>query len=196
MNKQKKIILGISGYMGSGKTTVGKYLKKRGCAFIDADEVVDELYAVGNVGYEKIQSFFGRDFLKKSGEIDRQKLARFVFDDKNKLKILNNLIHPLVFHEIKRIMTFMKNEVVAIEATYFNKKSIGGLIDKMIWIECSGEVLHSRAGKKGKWHRDSFKKVIKVQEQPVKVDFVLKNNGTKGHLYKQIDRIWNSLRSW
>ena len=76
---KNKFILGIAGYMCSGKSTVGKYFQDKGFFFIDADKVVNDLYEPGKDGYLKIANFFGEKYLKKNGQIDRKKLAKFVF---------------------------------------------------------------------------------------------------------------------
>src|SRR5579883_2532813 len=98
----KRFVLGIAGYIGSGKTTVGRIFEELGAEFIDADKVVDELYQKGEDGYRKILSFFGEEYFKKNGELNRKKLAQAVFGDPKKLRILHDLIHPLVTNLIQK----------------------------------------------------------------------------------------------
>ena len=100
----KKFVLGIGGRLCAGKSLAGEYFESRGAVRVDADKIVNDLYRPGCDGHRRISSFFGEDFLTSDGEVDRKKLARFVFGDRAKLHILNTLIHPLVCNEIRKII--------------------------------------------------------------------------------------------
>ena len=117
-----KFILGVCGYIGSGKSEVLSVLEDEGWFVIDADKVVHDLYKPDASGQRKISDFFGNEFLRSDGSVNRSKLRKVVFEDVKKLKILNALIHPLVFSEIGRILDGVENDRVAIEAVYFEEK--------------------------------------------------------------------------
>jgi dephospho-CoA kinase len=131
----KKFILGICGCIGSGKSEVLKILEHKGWFVIDADKVVHGLYEPGGTGQRKIADFFGDEFLKSDGSVNRSKLRKVVFEDVKKLKILNALIHPLVFSEINEIVDGSNSDKIAIEAVYFEDKYLGGLVDGLLLIE-------------------------------------------------------------
>jgi len=190
--KDRKFILGIAGYIASGKTEAGRYLEKLGAGFIEADEVVNTLYRQGGDGYRKIASYFGRDFLRKNGEINRKKLAKFVFSDVRKLKILNGLIHPLVHGEIRRIISKKREKVVAVEAAYFDKGGLLGVVDRIIWIECGRDLLKKRA-MRGGVSAEMYEKIIGCQRRPEKVDFVVDNGGRKAAMFRQLKAIFDGL---
>ncbi|HRY91613.1 MAG TPA: dephospho-CoA kinase, partial [Candidatus Gracilibacteria bacterium] len=141
----------------------------------------------------KIKSFFGVEYLLKNGDLNRRKLAREVFSDKNKLRILNNLIHPMVVQEIKRKVSMIKSGVVALEAVYFEKGFLRDVVDKIIWVDCPKEVLMKRINKERKYDAGVLEKVLELQKKPEKVDFVISNAGNKRDLLGKLKKIWPSL---
>ncbi|MDR1801321.1 MAG: dephospho-CoA kinase [Lachnospiraceae bacterium] len=96
-------IIGITGGIGSGKTQVMEYMHDRyGATICHADDVAKKLQKKGQPCYEPIVSFFGNEILDNKNEIDRKKLANIVFADKEKLRVLNSIVHPEVKSEIQR----------------------------------------------------------------------------------------------
>jgi dephospho-CoA kinase len=186
----KKYVLGISGYIGSGKTTAGKFFHKLGAIYIDADTIVGELYVRGAEGYRRILDNFGKEYFKRNGDLNRNKLATVVFGDKKKLRILENLIHPLVMGRIKDIIKGGDDGVYVIEATYFKKKHLGSLVDGLVWIESSKDVLFRRLSRNRHIDRDFFEKILNVQFEPPNVDFTVRNNGSKKDFEKLLYKIW------
>jgi len=186
----RRTIFAIAGYIGSGKSEAGKFLAKQGALFIDADEVVNDLYKPQQDGYRKIVNYFGKQYLLKNGVLNRKKLAKFVFNDQHKLKILNFLIHPLVSNEIQKILDKSGQKYIAIEATYFEKKHLLRFIDRLIWIDCRKNILLKRALKKKDLTEKMFAQIFKSQQKPEKIDFTVTNNGTKKDLYAQLKKIW------
>lgn len=189
----KKYVLGIAGHIASGKTTVGKYLQKLGAEYIDADQVVDQLYGRGQDGYRKIFSFFGEEYFKKDGELNRHKLAKVVFGDPKKLRILHDLIHPLVTSSIQKLVDKSAAKVIVIEATYFEKKHLRKLISGLLWLECPKELLFKRLSKTSKPDRKLFERIYRIQVKPDQIDFVLTNAGTKPALQKEVKKVWKSI---
>jgi len=189
----KKFVLGISGYIGSGKTLVGHILTGVGVQFIDADEVVDTLYLKGHEGYRKIQQFFGEEYLTGEGELNRKKLAKVVFSDPNKLRILHALIHPLVTTEIQKMVDKSHSRFIAIEATYFEKKHLRKIITALLWVECRKAVLFRRFHRGRKLQKDLFEKILRIQVKPGNIDYVIQNNGTRVGLKKTMTVFWKKI---
>ena len=165
-------------------------MAEQGALFIDADEVVNDLYKPQQEGWRKIVNYFGNQYLLKSGAINRKKLGKFVFNDQNKLKILNFLIHPLVTNQIQKILDKTKEKYIAIEATYFEKKGLLKFVDKVIWIDCSKEILLKRTLKKKVLTAKMFGQILKSQQKPEKIDFIVTNNGSRKDLHVQLKKIW------
>jgi len=187
---KKKRVIGIAGFIGSGKTTAGKYLRRLGADYIEADKVVESLYMPGGAGWSKIVSFLGERFLKKDKTIDRKKLAKFVFENPNKTKIINGLIHPLVANEIRKIIDKSRADTVVIEAVYFEKKSLLGIVDDIVWIECKKNAAKKRVLKIAKFDGAMFERIYRSQRKPSRIDFVVSNDGSKTDLYKQLKMLY------
>lgn len=191
--KAARLVLGVAGYIGSGKSLAGHFFEKHGAKFIEADKVVDDLYRIGQPGYLKIANFFGEEFLRKNREINRKKLAKFVFADVNKLKILNNLIHPLVADAIHKIIDACPLDLIVIEAVYFEEKFLGRFVDKILWIESSRNILLERSLTKPGMTVELFNRILKCQTRPADIDFVIDNNGSVEEFYSKLGQVLHNL---
>lgn len=104
------ILIGITGIMGSGKSTIASILKKFNIPVIDADEISRRVTRKNGPAYDQIVKFFSKDILNSNGEIDRKKLARIVFNDPLKKKKLEDIIHPLVEQERNKMIEEIKKK--------------------------------------------------------------------------------------
>jgi len=95
-------LIGLTGGIGSGKSTVAAMLADRGALVIDADRVAHEVYEPGTEGHDLLLQRFGPSILDEQGRVDRRRLGAIVFNDAQALKDLNAIIHPLVRKEIAR----------------------------------------------------------------------------------------------
>jgi len=182
----KKTVWGIAGYIGSGKSTVARYLQEQGAFVLDADEVVNELYQPGAEGYRKVVNFFGDEYLDAQGFLKRKKIAREIFSDPKKLKILHMLIHPLVTHTIQKKIDQAPLPWIVIEAVYFEKKYLQKLVTKLLWIEAPKKLLFTRVSKQRSMSRTLFEKIYRVQMKPDHVDVVIVNDSTQKDLKKRV----------
>ncbi len=99
------LCVGLTGGIGSGKSTVAKMFAELGAMIIDADIIAREVTAVNEPGYEKILAHFGADILTAEGELDRKKLRQIIFADKKSQLIVEQILHPLIINEIKQRLT-------------------------------------------------------------------------------------------
>jgi dephospho-CoA kinase len=189
-----KKVLGISGFMGSGKSLAGVFFEKKGFLRIDADEVVDDLYAEGEAGWRKIRDYFGPDYIRKDGRVNRPKLAKLVFGDANKIRILNGLIHPPVNGEIRRRIKACNKDFIAVEAAYFRERHLLEQVDAILWIDCDREILLNRALKRGISEK-MFSQVIEVQEKPSRIDYFVDNNGDKAAFKAKLEEVYRVFTS-
>ena len=96
------IVIGLTGGIGSGKSTVSDHLVVRGALLIDADQIVRELQAPGEIVHAKMVGHFGPDILCEDETLNRQAVADIVFADKEALRRLNEIVHPPVNREIRK----------------------------------------------------------------------------------------------
>ena len=123
-------IIGITGGIASGKSTVSNYLKKEGYFVIDADRIAREVMDIGEEGYFKTIEYFGQDILLDNGNIDRFKLGNIVFNNREKLELLNNITHPIIFRTIKNKIDSTSERIIFLDIpllyeTYEEIKSYG-----------------------------------------------------------------------
>lgn len=142
-------VIGITGKIGCGKSTVAVWLEKCGAVRIDCDDIVHALYEPGQPGTVKIRAFFEGAYLKKDGSVNREKLRRTLFKHPKKWEILNRMIHPLVAEELRRRFKKVKGGVVALEIPIYTDRWFREFVDELWWIECSETVQAKRLAQRG-----------------------------------------------
>ena len=108
-------IIGITGGIGAGKSTVCEEFKKYGACIIDADKISHQVTAKNGSAYAEIVENFGTDVLKSDGEIDRKKLAGIVFSDQNELEKLNYITHKHIFEKMREEITSSDRELIILD---------------------------------------------------------------------------------
>ncbi len=197
-NKDKMKIVGITGLIASGKSTLSSYLKTKGYKIVDADNISRDITKKDRIGYTKVVEEFGRDILSSNGEIDRAKLSNIVFNDKNALKKLNDTLHPLIFQEIDRQLDSYKDEkILFLDAPLLFEAKLDKKCDEIILVVCDEEVQISRIQKRDNKDYDSAKKIIDSQiakEFKIeKSDYIIDNNCEIERFYFKVDLIMRIL---
>jgi len=128
-----KLVIGLTGNIGTGKSVVRHMLEHLGAFGIDADALAHRAIAKGAPGYKKVIIQFGQWMVSEDGEIDRKKLGRLVFNDPEALKILEDIVHPLVFQALDYIIKRVKHKVIVIEAIKLLESEIKEACDS-IWV--------------------------------------------------------------
>jgi dephospho-coA kinase len=191
-------IVGITGLIASGKSTLSSYLKSQGYKIVDADAISRDITKKDRIGYAKVIEEFGRDILSSNGEIDRAKLSNIVFNDKNSLKKLNDTLHPLIFQEIDRQLDLYKDEkILFLDAPLLFEAKLDKKCDEVILVFCDEEVQISRIQKRDNKDYDSAKKIIDSQiakEFKIeKSDYIIDNNCEIERFYFKVDLIMRIL---
>jgi len=190
---RKRIILGITGSFGSGKTTVARIFGSCGTKIIDADKIAHGLIRPRTKIYKKIINTFGRDILKKNKAIDRKKLARIVFNNKFLLKRLNEIIHPEAIRIIKEKIKAHPERRIILDVPLLIEAGLGKIVDKLIVVTITREKQIERIAKKTGLKRIDILKRIKAQAplgNKIRLaDFVIDNSATIGKTKKQVERI-------
>ncbi len=124
-------VIGLTGGTGSGKSTVSKIAADMGILVIDADVVAREIVQKGEKALEEITSTFGKDVLLEDGTLDRKKLGRIVFADKEKLKLLNSITHQYIIERIKQ-----KKEMERVNGAYHIIVDAAILIESGLYKQC------------------------------------------------------------
>ena len=201
MPKQKqrnnKVIIGLTGSFGSGKSTVSRILAAYGARIIDADKIAHSYLKPGGRVYRKIISAFGPSVIGKNKEIDRRALGKIAFGNKKQLKKLNNIIHPEVKLAIQQKLAGIKKGVVILDAPLLLEAGLRNAVSKLIVVAVDKDTQLERCFKKTPLSRAEILKRIKFQiPQNVKLrsaNFIIDNSGTLKETKKQVSEIRRKL---
>lgn len=195
------MIIGITGSIGSGKTTVAKLFGKHHYSRIDADEMSHELMGKNSVIYKKLIAAFGNRILDANKDIDRKRLSDIVFNDAKKLKNLNSITHPIIIKSIKnKIQQIQKkcgdNAMIIIDAPLLLETKARNLADKIIVVKCEKNKAIERLSKN--FSKEKIEKILNAQmtlKDKLKfADFVIDNNKGLKHLENQVIKITRFLK--
>src|ERR1039458_81419 len=140
-------VIGLTGNIGSGKSSVARLLQKLGAGFIDADLVGHDIYNPGTKGWQTVVEAFGRDILDAKGEIDRKKLAAKAFSSSASHEKLNQLLHPLIRQEVEARLDQLRKqgkEVAIVEATLFVEAGWMDMVDELWLVVAPKEITLKR----------------------------------------------------
>ena len=188
-------VYGITGGAGTGKSEVIKMLQENfgGCVIM-SDEVARELMQKGNISYQLIVVYFGRDILMDDGEIDRKKLADHVFNNKEALEKLNSMTHPYVKDEIRKLIAEAEASgecrFVALESAILLECGYEDICDEFWYVYTKPEIRRQRMKETRNYSDEKVDSVMRNQ-QPDEVffeqcSFVIKNNTTLSDVYAQL----------
>ena len=189
-------IIGLTGGIGTGKTEALNILRGLGGSTIEADLLAHQLYAPGQNAWHDIVSTFGRSILTTKQQINRDKLGEIVFTDTEKLRKLNQIVHPRMLLLLKELINQHKmsgTKFLVIEAAILVEAGWDEIVDSVWVIEASKEAVIQRLEKKKKLTRLQIAQRIAIQisetERRKSADVVIKNNGTKSELASQIAQL-------
>lgn len=194
-------VIGLAGFIAAGKTFAGQYLADRyDLLFVNADEIVRDLYLPGAEGYNELRRNFGKSFFinndKNTPLLDRKKLVDFIMKDDQHLKQIEALIQPLVS---RKIVALLQNNIlpkaVCIEAIDFESSTfdLGPVTpDIIVWIDASKENLWERVRQRKGMTKKLFEFFLKHQKKPNKIDNYIENNKSLMDFKKKLDTFYTS----
>lgn len=196
---KKRIILGVTGSIGCGKTTVARIFKSFGAKVIDADKIAHKIIKPEGKIYKRLINNFGEHILKKNKNIDRNRLAKIVFSHKNLLRRLNKIMHPEIIRIIKHQIRTLPKKVIVLDAPLLVEKGLRDLVDKLIVVKITRakQVERILENKKSLRKIDILKRIDAQMPLKYKVrfaDFVIDNSGTINNTKRQVIRIWRKLQ--
>ena len=194
------LLLGLTGGIGSGKSTVSAELARRGAIVIDADLVVRELQSPGGAVLAAMVEHFGDSILAADGSLDRQAVADIVFNDPEELKALNAIVHPRVGEEIDgRIEAQKDTDNVVILDVPLLVESKAYETEGIIVVDTDPEIAVQRLVEFRGFNADDARARMKLQatreERRAVAAFIVPNDGTEAELLAHIDRCWAWIES-
>lgn len=173
------MVIGITGGSGGGKTTVSKEFKRLGFNIIDADEVAHKVMEKGSTCLKDVIYTFGKEYLNEKGELDRKKLGALVFNNPDKLALLNSITHKHIISKIKEQIT----DKTVIDAIGLFDTELYSLCDSTIFVYCPKEIRVKRIMEREGINESYAISRINAQKDDeyfkAKADFTVVNDGTE-----------------
>ena len=193
-------IIGLTGGIGSGKSTVSGYIKERGNLVIDADQIAREITRPGGRILTKLVESFGDSFIDENGCLKRKELGNYVFGNKEREIILNEITHKEIADEIKeRLIKADKNWVplAFLDIPLLFEVGMDKWCNETWLVTCDEELRVSRVmmrdGIDEKQVRERIESQMDDEEKYEKADIILYNTGSKEELYHKIDELLEKI---
>jgi dephospho-CoA kinase len=194
-------VYGLTGNIGSGKSTVAAMLREAGIPVLDADRMAREVTAPGGKAYDAVVRAFGKGILRDDGAIDRKRLGEIVFSDPASRGRLEGITHPAIYEAMKDAVAAMERggrRAVVVEAALIHESGRKGLFDAVISVACDRETAISRlAARDGMSRGDAEARLDAQMDAGRKAgasDYAIDNSGDIDATRRQVERIVGILR--
>ncbi|MFD1030415.1 dephospho-CoA kinase [Metaplanococcus flavidus] len=194
------MIIGLTGSIASGKSTVSKMLEALGYPIIDADMVARQVVEPGSETLKKIEALFGPEVIRTDGSMDREKVGALIFSDPARRKQLNDIIHPAIREEMLRKRNEYLTEgfrTIVMDIPLLFESKLQHFVDRILVVSVTEENqlarLMERNGLSEKDARARISSQLPMSVKEEGADAVIYNNGTVEETALQLDRI---LEQW
>lgn len=192
------LTIGLTGGIGSGKTTVSRFLADLGAPVIDADKVGHAIYEPGGPAYKEMVEAFGEGILAPDRTIDRRKLGPIVFADPAALKKLNSIVHPKMFNRMREMVAEMRAQgerrPIVIEAAILIEANWQPLFNEIWLVSASKQRVIERVerdrGLKPEQTEARIRAQLPEEERRKHASLVIENDGTIAQLEARVAQLW------
>lgn len=195
------IVIGLTGSVGTGKSTVARLFQQHGAVVLDADRVVHALMEPGTPVWKKVRRRFGPEVIASDGRVDRKKLGGQVFADRKQLQELNAIVHPAVRRRIQeRIRQIRRADpaaVVVLDIPLLVESGAAYRTDALVVVSASVEAAARRLKHRSGWSVKEFKRrrlfQLPLSVKKKKADFVVDNGGSLRETRRQVSQLWKQI---
>ncbi len=196
---RRSLVIGLTGNIATGKSTILRYLIEKCATIIDADKLGHRVIEPGGPAFDAVVRAFGKEILKEDGTIDRKKLGKIVFSNPLDLGRLEKIVHPKIFELGKQEIANNESPVIILEAIKLLEAGLMSTLCDEIWVVTSSFATQlRRLLEVRKMEETDARRMINLQPpQAAKVnqaDRVIDNDGTLAELHTQLDSIWDDLK--
>ena len=196
MSPEKKLTIGLTGLLGSGKTTAARQFERLGCAVISADKLDREVLGLPGV-IEQIERWWGSNMLDGQGRVDRAALGRVILKDKAQLQKLVNVVHPLIRQREQELMEQYHNDpaskAIVREVPWLFETNQQNHCDAVVLVVADDEVRRERISRTRNWAPEKIKRIedfnLALDIKKKMSDYILPNNSTITDLNKQVAQL-------
>lgn len=202
---QNLYILGLTGGIATGKSTVSRYLCELGAHVIDADKIAHQVTMPGTQGLSKLVQRFGDSIVTPEGALNRKVLGRIVFNDKKALSAVNSIVHPLVIDGIHNMLDALDRRsgegeaktCVVLDVPLLFEAGIDKICDEIWVVAIDLELQIKRLRERDGYSREEALRRIRSQmdleEKLARADVVIDNSGSRDDIRKTVRRLWQEL---
>ncbi len=207
-HSERGIIVGITGGIACGKTTVSERLAEKGAIPINADEIGHQLLKADSPVIRELVDAFGQEILEESGNVSRKKLGAIVFNDKSARERLNAILHPLIIQRsrsrARQLVLEDPSCVVLLDAPLLIEAGAYDSVDLIVVVTASSEIQSQRilershAQNRPLTENEAQARIdsqMPISEKIKYADVVIENDGTLEELYEKVDQLWDQLRN-
>lgn len=191
--------IGLTGGIGSGKSTVMGLFSELGVPCINADKIARELVQPNSLALNKIIEKFGSSIVTPDGQLKRSKLRSLIFDDDSARRWLNQLLHPLIGQRIKQWADTLDFDYCIIEIPLLIENKSFHLIDRVLVVDCEYQQQRQRAAQRDNTHQQAIQLIINKQatrqERLSQADDILVNEGSLDALKQAVHRLHDKYLS-
>jgi dephospho-CoA kinase len=195
---QSKILIGLTGGIGSGKSVAGDYLKSRGYCVINADEETKKLYVSDRKLRDKLIHLFGNGILSDNGEISTEKMRKIIFANRQNLKRVNAVVHPFAINKINSLAEEASSEIVFVESAILFESGYYKFCYYNVLIYSYKYLRIARVSERDGVSRRSVEKIIGLQMPEIDksryADFIIYNNSTRKDFIKALGVFLSMLK--
>lgn len=190
-------MIGLTGTIGSGKSTVARMLAELGADVIDTDEIAREVVLPGTPGLKAVIDAWGEQVLAPDGALDRERLAEIVFEDEKQRVRLNGILHPLIGIETQRRISESEARVIVLVAPLLFESGMDKIV-RQRWVVAASEAslverICARDGCAPDHARDRIGSQMSQDEKIALADVVIDNSRSVGQTRKQVEEAWRKL---
>lgn len=189
--------VGLTGGVGSGKSTVAALLAAHGAVVIDADAIAREVVEPGTPGFDAVVARFGPDVVGPDGTLDRPKIAAIVFHDEAALADLNGIVHPLVGQRTTELMAAAPPDAIVVyDIPLLVENNMAAGFDVVIVVEADVQTRLERLADRGLPEADARARIAAQasdEQRRAVAHEIVSNDGTREALVAQVDELWQRL---
>jgi len=194
------LLVGLTGGLGAGKSTVARMLADRGAILVDADELARRALEPGSRAYHQVSDLFGDEVVTASGELDRAAIAATVFSDPERRRALESIVHPEVFRMLAEIVEARRgtDDIIVFDAPLIVETGFHDACDVVVVVTALEEERVARAVRDRGLTADQARARIGAQigdaQREAVADVVIRNDGDVAQLEARVDDLWERLR--